>query len=260
MDVLGGTGFPVVVEMRSLARLPAHMRPVCHRLSQLAPLSNTGLQLLDRLERHRKEHQADTVLAREGVSANNTARFLLSGWACRQRIMADGRRQIFGFLIPGDILGAPSRILTLALASTVALTRVTTVDVPLAEHSDLPAVMASLLAKLVIVAERETQMLLHDHVTRLGHMSGLERMAHLLLELQRRLIAVDLAQGQRFPLPLRQEVLADALGLSSVHINRTLQQLRREGLIIYVAGEVTVLDPDRLASLADGTASRRHQA
>jgi CRP-like cAMP-binding protein len=83
---------------------------------------------------------------------------------------------------------------------------------------------------------------------RLGRQTALERTAHLFLELRQRLAAVGLADGARFPLPLTQEVLADTLGLSIVHMNRTLQQLRREGLVEVKSGWARLLDPAALAA------------
>ena len=92
---------------------------------------------------------------------------------------------------------------------------------------------------------------LFDHIVRLGRQSAFERVTHLLLELHERLAVVGLAFENRFPLPLTQEVLADALGLSIVHVNRTLQQLRRGGLIDTRAGWVTLRDHEQMASLAN---------
>jgi CRP-like cAMP-binding protein len=166
--------------------------------------------------------------------------------------MPDGRRQIFGFLIPGDVLGTPSGPLTSAFASVVALTAVVTADVPLSDDKH-PNNASSLYSKLIAAAEHETEKLLYDHIVRLGRMNGLERMAHLLLELRRRLSRVGLVNGQSFPMPLRQESLGDALGMSTVHVNRTMQQLRLKKLIQCSGREVTVLDPVRLTALADGT-------
>ncbi len=90
-----------------------------------------------------------------------------------------------------------------------------------------------------------------DHIVRLGRQTAYERMAHLLLELRWRLAEVGLGDERKFPLPLTQEVLADALGLSIVHVNRTLQQLRREGLLEMRAGFVELLKPDVLIATSD---------
>ena len=240
-----------VAETGLMARASG-MGAVAHRLLQVSVLSQSEVGTLQKLEK-RKEYDADALIAGDGLSTHTPPRFLLSGWACRQRVMSDGRRQIFGFLIPGDVVGAPSGPLTSAFASVVALTPVVIVDVPLSEDKHVNSAAVSIYAKLITAAEHETERLLYDHIVRLGRMNGLERMAHLLLELRRRLSRVGLANGQSFPMPLRQESLGDALGMSTVHVNRTMQQLRLRKLIHCSGREVTVLDPVRLAALADGT-------
>jgi hypothetical protein len=85
----------------------------------------------------------------------------------------------------------------------------------------------------------------------LGRQTAYERVAHFLLEVQRRLEIAGLGDGQRFPLPLTQEIMGDALGLSIVHVNRTLQQLRRERLIELRSGVTILLQRDLLASIAN---------
>jgi CRP-like cAMP-binding protein len=200
--------------------------------------------------RNRKEHSAEAVLAEDGMIASAPPRFLLSGWACRQSIMTDGHRQIFCFLIPGNIVATSSK--SLSFASIVALTPGVTAQVLLSEHAYPGARPASEYAALIEAAEQETQQLLHDHIMRLGCMSGTERMAHLVLELHRRLSDAGLSNGQRFPMPLRQGALGDALGMSTVHANRTLQKLRTNGLIEYSGVEMTIREPERLNDMAHG--------
>ena len=89
-----------------------------------------------------------------------------------------------------------------------------------------------------------------NQLLRLGAMRATERMAHLLLEIYHRLASVNLARDYRFDLLLTQEQLSDVLGLSTVHINRTLQSLRREGLIECRGAHVRLLRPDDLAQAA----------
>ena len=98
------------------------------------------------------------------------------------------------------------------------------------------------------LAEAEAQEYagLVDHIVRLGRMSAYERTAHLLLELFQRQRRAGLAQADSMPLPINQEMLADALGLSIVHTNRVLQQLRRDGFIVSRPGRVIFQDPEAL--------------
>lgn len=221
------------------------------RLSPLGPLSAADRALIASLPSQRRQHQAGDDLQEQG-EALRSPRIIVAGWACRMRVLPDGRRQIFCFLLPGDGLGLCARPNPLALSTTVALTRVETVDA-----SAIGAVMrasppqhAGLKTALLVSASLEEAALL-DHMVRLGRQTAYERTAHLLLELRQRLAAVGVAAERRFPLPLIQEVLADALGLSVVHVNRTLQQLRRDQLLVLRSGYAELPDPQRLAEVAN---------
>jgi CRP-like cAMP-binding protein len=207
------------------------------------------LDLLKNLGDRRERHAAGEELVAEGRPAAR-ARFIVSGWACRQRVLPDGRRQIFQFLLPGDGFGLSRRPPAPELAAVVALTALETVDAePVIEaaHAGRAANLARGLNSLPALE----QGLLLDHVVRLGRQTAYERVTHFLLELQRRLEVAGLGDAQRFPLPLTQEILADALGLSIVHVNRTLQQLRRERLIELRSGVAILLQPELLAGISD---------
>ncbi|HEY8572390.1 Crp/Fnr family transcriptional regulator [Phenylobacterium sp.] len=228
---------------------PRPMDPVMRRLRTLAPLSEDELALLRTMVERRERHAPGEELVAEGYPPRRP-RFVVSGWACRQRVMPDGRRQIFGFLLPGDGLGLGERPGPPALAGIVALTAVETVDAePVMEA--VAAGRAPGLKQAIEQAARLEHALLLDHVVRLGRQTAYERVAHFLLELQHRLEIAGFGDAQRFPLPLTQEILADVLGLSIVHVNRTLQQLRRERLIELRSGVAILLQPDMLSSISD---------
>jgi CRP-like cAMP-binding protein len=228
----------------------AAMRPldmVLRRLRAFGVLSEAEQALIRSGAERRERFTAGDELVAEGAAAVRP-RLVLSGWACRQRVLPDGRRQIFSLILPGDGVGLVRRGRP-ALATIAAVTALETMDAePLLEaarRGDAPGA-----ARALSVAERTEQALLLDHMVRLGRQTAYERMAHLLLELQHRLEIVGLGDSQRFPLPLTQEVLADALGLSIVHVNRTLQQLRREGLIELRSGVAILLQREALAAIA----------
>jgi CRP-like cAMP-binding protein len=213
----------------------------------LGPVSEAEVDFLRTLAERRERHVAGDELASEGGEPAR-ARLILSGWACRQRVLPDGRRQIFAFLLPGDAIGLNPR--QGAEPSTIsALTAMETVEAePLAKAVQSGRTPG--LARALVAAEAAEHGLLLDHMVRLGRQTAYERVAHFLVELQRRLEIVGLGDSQRFPLPLTQEILADALGLSIVHVNRTLQQLRREQLIELRSGVAILLEPETLASIA----------
>jgi CRP-like cAMP-binding protein len=213
-------------------------------------LSEDERSLIRRLSLFRDSIQAGRPFWRAGQPIG--AKLVLSGWAARQRTLPDGRRQIFGFVIPGDVIGVVVTPSPLEEVSTVALTRVEAVDALMLReilamqderHSRLNAALNHL--------RRQEDACLLDHIMRLGRQSALERTAHFLLEMHDRTWAAGLAEGDRFPLPLTQEVLADALGLSIVHLNRTLQQMKRDGLIELRSSWATLYDRPYLEKLAD---------
>ncbi|CAN7282933.1 Crp/Fnr family transcriptional regulator [Phenylobacterium sp. LjRoot219] len=223
------------------------LEAVVRRLTALSALSDAERELLRGFPIRRERHLPGDLLLAEGALGGRR-RFILAGWACRQRTLADGRRQIFSFLLPGDSIACVARTLPEASA-VVALTAMETADaqpaLDAAQAGDAPG-----LAYAFRALEALEQRLLLDHMVRLGRQTAYERVAHFLLELQRRLEIAGLGDDQRFPLPLTQEIMGDALGLSIVHVNRILQQLRRDRLIELRSGVAILLEPERLAEIA----------
>jgi CRP-like cAMP-binding protein len=131
-------------------------------------------------------------------------------------------------------------------ATIIALTPVTLIDLDGLRVPD-----ATLFDEALRRHAMQTLHHLLDATARLGRQSAIERFAHLLLELRDRLLDVGLASARAFPMPLTQEMLADTLGLTSVHVNRTLQVMRQEGLIALAGRDVTLLRPDELMRMAD---------
>jgi len=221
------------------------------RLEGQAPLSDIERGLLGKLSVFRESIQTGDALTRPGKPV--VARIIIAGWACRQRTLPDGRRQIFGFLIPGDAVGLSTASSPLEEVSTVALTRVECVDAMiLKEILSARDERHARLQRALRSARRQEHAALLDHIMRLGRQSAQERLCHFFLEMRDRTRAAGLAESDGlFPLPLTQEVLADALGLSIVHLNRTLQQMKRDGLIRMRSGWLDLLDMHRLEILAD---------
>jgi CRP-like cAMP-binding protein len=167
---------------------------------------------------------------------------VVSGWLAETRILPDGRRQIFCFLLPGDVATVSSET-HLGSRGLVALTNV--------EVADADALGGEAERRRALnAAVRQRQDRLFDQIVRIGRLTAKERVLNLLLELCERLEGIGLVKENTFRIPLTQEVFADALGLSVVHINRTLQQLRREGLVTVGRGSVTLHQRHKLASFA----------
>ncbi len=208
------------------------------------------VSLIRGLGRFTRSHLPGTEIGAD--AAPMMSRVVLSGWACQQRMLGDGRRQIISFLLPGDVIGSLEPLDLPADHSVMALTQVITVDATAlvkAVASGDPA-YRGLARAARLLALGETTML-RDQIVRLGRQTAYERMVHLLLELHARLKMAGLATPDTFALPITQEVLADALGLSVVHTNRVLQQVRQDGLLETRSGQVKILDLEAMRTVAD---------
>ena len=233
-----------------LPRKYTHTNAAVQRLSGLAELSLEELQILNNLSRHTRSYLPREELWNEGKAS--TPRIILSGWACRQRTLGDGRRQIVSFMLPGDPCHALERPTIPGSCTVMALTAVVVADAKTLEAAVnvTPNLYPGLTQAVRLLAIHDS-LSLQDHVVRLGRQTAYERMVHLLLELRGRLDTVNMVTNNVFPMPLTQEVLADALGLSIVHVNRTLQQIRRDGILEIKGGSVTILDLAAMLELSD---------
>lgn len=173
---------------------------------------------------------------------------IVSGWAARERSLSDGRRQILKLHLPGDVCGLFANVQP--ADPPVALTPT---QVAIAETATGESLLRDGLSSPVRAILEFDEWCVFNQLLRLGAMNARERMAHLLLELYHRLASVELAQDWSFEMPLTQDRLADVLGLSSVHVNRTLQALRREGQIEWQGNRVRLTKPDALAEIANFT-------
>lgn len=204
--------------------------------------------MLDGVAGHRKEWQTSAVLLSD-AGPSSRPRVIMSGWACRQLILPDGRRQIFGFLIPGDIVMPDCE--KLVLGSIVALTPVSTSDLPAVETTSSFYMENGICALALAAAAQQREYLLNQQVYRLGGMQAAERLKHLLLEFCERLGTVGLFDGQALSFPFTQEAVADALGMSAVHVNRVFKQLRLTGVLKYASRDTLLIDVQKLAGAVE---------
>jgi CRP-like cAMP-binding protein len=213
------------------------------RASRLAALKPTELSELKTAEHEIHRWPARREIVAEGKPIRDQ-RALLSGWACRQRILLDGRRQILSFLLPGDLIGICQQSNPVAATSILAVSDVVTCRAPVAEPR---SGLAEAYARSATLEEHHFL----AQITRLGRLDARERVADWVLETRERLMLVDLSSADTFALPVTQEMLADARGLTTVHINRTLGSMRVDGLVEWKAGIMTILDRGRLERLVD---------
>jgi CRP-like cAMP-binding protein len=237
--------------LRAVGPPISHADVLIRRLSHFAHLTAEEIMMLRRVAASPMPVPAGTEIIREGQMLDMPSA-LMAGWACRYRSLPDGRRQIFDFILPGELYGMCHRPQAVALTTAVTLTPAAIADAreinqTIAAH---PGQHENLEAALFSTASLDEAYLLNQLV-RIGRQTAYERVAHLILELHVRLQSVGLADDWSYTLPLTQEILADALGLSVVHLNRTLQQLRRESLIEFKSGKMTILKPGALEQAAN---------
>ncbi len=223
--------------------------PITRKLGNVVALTDTEREVLDGLHRRRRNFVAGVDLVHQGEK-HAAAYILAEGWVCSYKILRDGTRQIVDFQIPGDFLGLRSVLLRTADHNIESITPVEASEV--LESDLLSAFTANpRLAIAVLWAASRDEAMVVEHLCGIGRRDALERTAHLLLELSVRLTLVTRGTRDGFACPLTQYHLADALGLSAVHVNRVLRELRERGLLTFQKGKVTIHDFDRLVDLVE---------
>ena len=212
------------------------------RLRRFGPLQDDDLDVLESRLARMEAYAAGKDLELTG----SPPMFVLSGWACLAHSLRDGRRQILAFLLPGDSVGFDLLTRSQRTVEAVALTPL---KVRYAQSNFVAG--TERLARVFAGAAAAQQGRMIDQMVRLGRQTAYERMAHLLLELHGRLAEIGETRGESFHLPVKQEILADALGLSLVHVNRTLQQMRRDRLIDMRGAQMTLVDRAALEAASD---------
>lgn len=174
---------------------------------------------------------------------------MLDGWACRYKQLPNGKRQIVALFVPGDFCDVNVYILKAMDHSIGAITRLKVAMITAEEMCALTAERPR-ITQALWWHELVTAAVQREWTLSLGQRSAYERLAHRLVELYLRLNAVGRAQNGRCDFPLTQNDIADATGLTSVHVNRTLQELRRDGLIELERKQLQILDLERMMDVA----------
>jgi CRP-like cAMP-binding protein len=232
--------------------------PVVRRLNSLRQLSENGIAAIRAAVRERPvKATAGEDLVCEGDRCDSV-RLFLSGWAHRYKALEDGRRQILSFILPGDSCDAHIYLLPTMDHSIATLTSVTYAEL------DRTAFERLISADVSVAEAFHCEMLAARAIQRewglnLGRRDALERVAHIICELFERLKVVGHVEGNSFAFPVTQMDLADATGLSTVHLNRTLQELRAAGLITLRDRSMTIADPLALHNLAMFNPNYLHQ-
>lgn len=225
-------------------------RAVARRLSLVAELTREETNFLrDCGIAVQKVNRGSDIFV-EGESQANIL-LCLQGWGARYRILADGRRQIVDFILPGSLFGSHvdqddkhaisaeslHEEMYLAVIGDACIRRI-------AEHH------VNIASRIVIALADESVRLL-ERVVSLGRRDARQRLGHFLLELNERLKDIETSRGVVVGVPIPQTEVADFLGLTSVHVSRTLNQMRDEEFIDYDDEFVTILRPAELAELCE---------
>jgi len=222
--------------------------PLARKLAAFVALSKKELTVLDRLHQRRRTFVAGRDLVHQGQS-EQAAYILVSGWVCSYKLQPDGSRQIVDFQIPGDFLGLRSVLLHTSDHGIDPIVTIQAAEVLVSDLLDAFTRTPRLATAVLWAASRDEAMVV-EHLVGLGRRNAEERMAHFLLELGARLALVGMGSKAGYACPLTQYHLADALGLSAVHVNRVLRKLRELGLVTFQDGQVTFDDYERLVALA----------
>ncbi|WFU20852.1 Crp/Fnr family transcriptional regulator [Bradyrhizobium sp. CB1717] len=222
---------------------------VLRRFNALRPLSDEDAAAL--------EHAILEGLLRAGPGEDligegdpiDSVRIVLSGWLFRHKTLEDGRRQIVNFILPGETCDAQAYLLPTIDHSITTATPVAYAEIKRARFEQLMAANRT-LAEAFMCETLLNSAIQREWIVNLGRRSAFERVAHLFCEIFERLRAVGLIDGNSCALPVTQTDLADATGLSVVHANRTIQELRASGLIVLKDRTLTIGDLGALKNAA----------
>lgn len=222
--------------------------PFAVRLSRFMKLEAADLDGFARLieDEHVVKKRHDFVV--QGDEYRNLC-FVRDGYAIRYRLLRNGKRQILNVILPGDVIGFPVSFFDRVIYSVVAVSGLTYNICRLESYVQLcyKRPQFGLALSWLMAQEAATYA---EHLVGLGRRTPTERLAQFLLEIHARLLDVGRADQTGFDLPFSQEIMADVLGLSVPHLNRTIQQLRSDGLISSRPPFVELTDMAGLKKLA----------
>jgi CRP-like cAMP-binding protein len=213
-----------------------------------APLDDEDRRALLALPHQLRILEPGAYVVREGQIPDRSC-LILSGFAYRHKLTVEGARQIVSVHIPGDFVDLDGALLNVSDHNVQALTRCEVASIP---RQAMRALIAShpRVAMAMWVDSLIDSSIFREWVVNVGRRDARARVAHLLCEIARRLEAAGLADERGYELPMTQEQLADATGLTSVHINRVLRSLDRDGLIRREKRYVAIPDSGRLRDVA----------
>lgn len=228
----------------------ATMEQVAASLGRRGALDESDRAALLSLRHATRTLQPQSYLIREGEISLRWCSYIVSGLAFRHKLTADGRRQIVGIRVPGDLLDLQHLFLDMADHNIQALTTLEVIDINRKDLQELvlarPAIARAMWVETLIEAS-----IVREWVLNVGRRDGHGRIAHLLCEFAVRMQEIGSDRHLGYHLPITQEQLGDAVGLTSVHVNRMMKLLVSEGVIAFDRRNIKILNWERLRVAGD---------
>jgi CRP-like cAMP-binding protein len=228
------------------------------RLRTSAGISDEDIREIETLPITVRDYPAERPVVRDGERATECC-LVIEGFCMRSKTIADGKRQILSIHIPGEI---PDLMSLFLHVMDHDLSTLTPCRLGFIKHETLQKLHRS-RPNVAEIFWRDTLIdaaMFREWIVNVGQRPAPARLAHVIVELQERLKVIGRVNGNSFEMPLTQEQIGEALGITAVHANRVIKQLRQDGIVELHRGRVTVLNEHKLLELADFDNRYLHQS
>lgn len=218
------------------------------RISEFIEPTAAELAALEGAKLTRRTLKRNGIISRQGECVKEVY-FVMHGWVGSSLEMSAGRDQLANIFLPGDFAGLPDIALKRAATTLIALTDVTVDVIPLDRLAHLFEKAPRFLFMLFVMTQRE-RVVLMDQLAMVGQSRAIQRVASLILHIHARLSILRAEPGNVVDWPLTQQRVAEAVGLTSVHVNRTFRELAERGLLVRKGRQIRLLDLKALSELS----------
>ncbi|SFK56992.1 transcriptional regulator, Crp/Fnr family [Nitrosomonas aestuarii] len=225
------------------------LSPFVYRIKKLELLNSEDFVFAENLIKNVGIRDSGMVIIESGLLQESIF-FVQEGWAVRYKTLEDGNRQIVNFVLPGDIIGMFSPIFQHSEHTVESISPMKLGSFPASQLIDIFRDAPRLALALAWMAGQDER-ILEEQIVRIGRRRSAKRMAHLFIELYRRLRLCGYTREQAIILPVNQLLLSDALGLSHIHTHRVFRELENHQLIERFPGRIVLQNLAVLASMAD---------
>ncbi len=213
------------------------------------PLDGEEIDAIERISKNSRKMRAHEILVHDGSQVSCVC-LMITGFAYRYKYLSDGRRQILGYLLPGDLCDTQFVISNESDHNIALLTDSEVVMIPnhvlMGTMVEYPKIERALLLAAVV-----EWAMLREWLLNVGQRAALQKLAHFFCEIAARLRAIGMVNSDgSFSLPLTQAELADTMGLTTVHVNRIMQRFRHDGIVAWSRGRLTILNQPTLQGIA----------